>query len=169
MKSEIKCEQMERRIISYLDGKASPNERREIEAHLTGCADCRERVTEFRLLWSVLDELPAVTPSVSFDAAVRARVAQESSRPGFRFWFMPTRRMAFAVAALVAVSVWLASFQPVRRQTNVVAQAGSSDAEFRMIRDLPVLEDYDVLSNFDALSDLPARPAARAPAQSPQM
>jgi hypothetical protein len=35
----------------------------------------------------------------------------------------------------------------------------SSEADFRMINDLPELENYDVLTNFDALSDLPATPA----------
>jgi anti-sigma factor RsiW len=169
MRSEMKCEQMEQSLIAYLDGKASPFERRGIEAHLAGCGECREQVAEFRLLWGVLDELPVATPSASFDAAVRARVAQESHRANFWSWLVPTPRMAFAVTALVVVSVWLASFQPARRQTNVVAQVTGSEAEFRMIKDLPVLEDYDVLMNFDPLSDLPAQPAQQVPVQQPQM
>jgi hypothetical protein len=36
------------------------------------------------------------------------------------------------------------------------------EADFSMIRDLPVLENYDVLSKFDALSELPAPPNAVA-------
>jgi len=36
------------------------------------------------------------------------------------------------------------------------------EADFGMIRDLPVLENYDVLSKFDALSELPAPPNALA-------
>ena len=73
------------------------------------------------------------------------------------------------MTALVVVSVWLASFQPAQRQTNVVAQVTGSETEFRMIKDLPVLEDYDVLMNFDPLSDLPAQPAQQVPVQQPQM
>ena len=165
----MKCERMEQRLIAYLDSKASPAERREIEAHLTGCQACQEQVAEFRALWGVLDELPLVAPSPSFDAAVRARVALEPRHASLWSWLAPTPRMAFAVTALVAFSVWLTSFQPARQQTNVVAQVTGSEAEFRVIRDLPVLEDYDVLSNFDALSDLPTQPATRAPAQPPQM
>jgi hypothetical protein len=38
----------------------------------------------------------------------------------------------------------------------------SAEADFGMIRDLPVLENYDVLSKFDALSELPASPDAIA-------
>ena len=36
----------------------------------------------------------------------------------------------------------------------------SSEAEFRMIQDLPVLENYDVLVSFDVLSQLPAQTGA---------
>ena len=169
MKRQMKCEEMEQNLIAYLDGKASPAERRGIEAHLAGCTECRDQVAEFRLLWGALDELPMVTPSASFDAAVRARVAQESQRTSFWSRLVPTPRMAFAVTALVIVSVWLTSFQPARRQTNVVAQVTGSEAEFRMIKDLPVLEDYDVLMNFDPLSDLPAQPPQQVPVQQPQM
>ena len=167
MKRQMKCEEMEQNLIAYLDGKASPAERRGIEAHVAGCAECREQVAEFRLLWGVLDELPMVTPSASFDAAVRARVAQESQRASFWSWLVPTPRMAFAVTALVIVSVWLA-FIPARAAADERG-GGGSEAEFRMIKDLPVLEDYDVLMNFDPLSDLPAQPPQQVPVQQPQM
>ena len=33
-----------------------------------------------------------------------------------------------------------------------------AEADFSMIRDLPVLENYDVVSKFDALSELPDMP-----------
>jgi hypothetical protein len=36
----------------------------------------------------------------------------------------------------------------------------AAEADFGMIRDLPVLENYEVLSTFDALSELPAPPTA---------
>ena len=44
-----------------------------------------------------------------------------------------------------------------------------SEAEFRMIKDLPVLEDYDVLADFDALSDLSVPSQAAAQPEHPQM
>jgi hypothetical protein len=65
--------------------------------------------------------------------------------------------VAFALTALVVLSLWLSSMRPGRPPQVVVAQSGEVD--FKMIEDLPVLEDYDVLSNFDALSDLPASPS----------
>ena len=155
----MNCQRMEKNLIAYLDGKASASERRKVEAHLAGCGECRERAEQFRLLWGVLDEWPAPPPSANFDANVLAHVAQAPARAGFWAWLIPSPRAAFALTAVVLLSVWLSSMRPSRPSQVVVAQSSGGEADFKMIEDLPVLEDYDVLSNFDALSYLPASPA----------
>ncbi|MGD0840041.1 MAG: zf-HC2 domain-containing protein [Candidatus Acidiferrales bacterium] len=161
----MNCQQIEKKWIAYFDGKASAAVRRDVESHLAECAACRQRAEEYRVMWGVLDELPQITPSESFDAAVRARVAAEPAVPAWR-WFVPSPRLAFAVACLLVLSVWFASkptqVAPVSDAQTAAATQGSSEADFRMINDLPELENYDVLSNFEALSDLPATPAAQA-------
>ena len=164
----MNCEQLQETLVAYLDIKAKPSERRQVEAHLAECAACRGRAEEFQLLWGVLDELPAVPPSPAFDAAVRARVAQEPRRASFWSGVRPSPRLAFAGTALVVLSLWLSSSVPPARQQVATAQPGS-EAEFRMIKDLPVLEDYDVLADFDALSDLSAPPQAGSELVRPQM
>jgi len=156
----MNCTQAEKRFVAYLDGKLHAPERREFEAHLAACAACRERAEGFRSVWDVLEELPPILPSSAFDSAVRARVRNEPSRAGFWNWLMPSPRLAFAATALVIASIWLSSFQPARLPANhapTAAVAQSTEADFGMIRDLPVLEDYDVVTTFDALSELPVQ------------
>jgi len=95
-------------------------------------------------------------------------VAAEPRREGLWTWLLPSPRMAFAVAALLVLGVWLTSMPPARQpasNTTASTQSRGSEAEFTVIENLPVLEDYDVLSNFDALSELPVEPAV--PAQRP--
>ena len=153
----MKCEQMEHRLIAYLDERANPAERREVEAHLAVCGPCRSRAEEFRALWGVLDEVPTEVPTPDFDARVRARIAREP-RPSAFWWLLPSPRLAFAASLLLLLSVWISSLPPAIHSTPAIPP--SSEAEFKMIKDLPVLEDYDVLANFDALSELPvATPA----------
>ncbi len=168
--SEKQCAALESKLVEYLDGCAAPADRHAVEAHLSGCASCRLRAEEFRALYSVLDDLPAISPSPAFDASLRARIALEPARRSFWNW-MPSPRMAFAVTALVALSVWLSSVPRVITKPPVaspesqasLASPASTGSDFGMIRDLPVLENYDVVSNFDALSELPVPPAASAP------
>lgn len=153
----MNCERMENRLIAYLDGRASPAECREVEAHLAACNVCRTRAEDFRRLWAVLDEVPVQEPSPAFDARLRARIAAEPARSNVWSWLVPSPRLALAASLLLLLSVWISSLPPATPQPS--AAPVGSEAEFKMIKDLPVLEDYDVLSNFEALSELPPQPA----------
>ena len=148
-----RCTGMESKLIAYLDGRAKPGERRAVEQHLTRCPDCRARAGEFRMLWDALDDVPTLSPSSAFDASLRARIAAEPARRGMWDW-LPSPRLAFAVTALVTMSVWLSSMPRAITEPQAAVQQ-TAEADFGMIRDLPVLENYDVLSKFDALSELP--------------
>jgi anti-sigma factor RsiW len=157
------CAAMESKLVEYLDGRAKPAERRAVEGHLAGCSACRNRAEDFRALWGTLDDLPVISPSPAFDASLRARIAAEPVRRGLWGW-LPSPRLAFAVTALVAMSVWMASTP--RITINDPAMTGvPGETDFGMIRDLPVLENYEVLSTFDALSELPAPPTAAVPGE----
>ena len=154
----MNCKKAAKHSIAYLDGSIEPRHRRALEAHLAACAPCRERAGQFGELWGILEDVPVIRPSAGFDAAVRARVAQEGSRRGLWDWLIaPSPRLAVGVTALLIFSVWLSSLP---RATRPPAQASAAgDTEFKMIANLPVLEDYDVLANFEVLSELPVPPA----------
>jgi len=161
----MNCGHMKKKLVAYLDGNLAIAERRQMETHLAICAACRERAAEFRSVWDVLDELPVLEPSAAFDNRVRERVRQEPIRTGFWSWIVPSPRMAFAVTALLIASIWLSSFQPGRLAVThppAGATVQNTEAEFGMIKDLPVLEDYDVLTSFDALSELPAQQTSQS-------
>jgi hypothetical protein len=157
------CAAMESKVIEYLDGHARPEERRAVEEHLSACASCKTRVEEFRALWSTLEDLPEIVPSREFDASLRARIAAEPVSRNFWDW-MPSARFAFAITALVVLSVWLSSEprvvkSPAELTPAIQANKVSTEKDFGMIRDLPELENYDVISKFDALSELPGSTA----------
>jgi anti-sigma factor RsiW len=151
----MNCNRLEKRLIAYMDGKASGAERRDVEAHIAACAACRTRAREFGAVWGMLETLPEVEPSAAFDARLRARLAVEPERKSFWATVIPQPRLAFAVSCLLVFSLWLSSLPPA----PVPGPPGPTEAEFKMIKDLPVLENYDMLTNFEVLSDLPATPA----------
>jgi len=143
----MNCEQAGIELIAYMDGRASSEQRCTVEAHAQTCRECRARIEDYSNVWNLLEEAPAVGPSLGFDARLRRRAAVEP-RPKLWASLVPAPRMTLAMAALLALSVWMA-----RLPVDVPTARG--DNEFRMIKDLNVLEDYDVLSNFDPLSELP--------------
>ncbi len=149
----MKCEEISKELIAYLDRRASAAERRTVEDHLAGCAACQTRAEEFRKLWNMLDEVPAVEPSLGFDARVRQRIAAEPRRSWFS-WIVPQPRLALSAALLVALAVLVAKV-PFRHAGVQGTQAAVQQEDFNAIKDLGVLEDYDVVTKLDVLSELP--------------
>jgi anti-sigma factor RsiW len=148
----MSCKRIEGKLIAFMDRRASDADRHVVESHLTECTACRARVEGFKDVWTMLNEVPMQEPSVAFEARLRARMAAEPQRPGF--WagiaaMLPSPRLALAGTLLVVFSLWQASRPPV---VSHAVTPVSSDAEFRMIQDLPVLENFDVLMSLDSLS-----------------
>jgi len=155
----MKCHEVADELIAYLDRRANSAERQIIEEHLRTCAPCRTRAEQFRKVWNVLDEVPSIEPSLGFDVRLRQRVASEL-RPKWAGWFVLEPRLAFSMALLIALTVWMAKMPPA---TSLETELGTKQ-QFEMIKDLPVLENYDVLSKFDALSELgPAQASEPVP------
>jgi anti-sigma factor RsiW len=152
----MKCQEAANELIAYLDRRTSSADRQQLEEHLATCSPCRMRAEEFRKVWNVLDEVPSIEPSLGFDARLRQRVAAEP-RARWKGWFIPQPRLAFSMALLIALSVWMGSRPPA---TSIETELGAKQ-QFEMIKDLPVLENYDELSKFDALSELSTSSSAQ--------
>jgi anti-sigma factor RsiW len=155
----MNCERMENLMIAWLDGRARPAEREAVEAHLAACDGCRRRAEEFRALWAAMDESPAIEPSPAFDARLRQRIEAEP-QPRLFGWLLPAPGAALAFVALLIVALAVSWTLPVPQPEDSYVVMRSEE-EFRMIRDLALLEDYEVLVNFEVLGELPngeARP-----------
>ena len=121
-----KCEEVSKQLIAYLDRRANSADRHEVEEHLAACSACHQRAEDFRKLWGVLDEVPLVEPSLGFDARIRARIAEEPRR-GWLGWLVPQPRLAFAMALLLALSVWMAKLAARRKRSGHRAAGFRSD------------------------------------------
>ena len=143
----MSCGRMENKILGYVDGRLKEGERLEVEKHLAVCAACRVRVSEFRAVGVLLDELPVIEPSAAFDIRVHARVAAEPAKQSWWAWFAPSPRVGFAASMLLLAMVWLGS-RPADSSLS------ATDIE-KINQNMQMLENYDVISDFAPLSDLP--------------
>ena len=156
----MNCEHLETRLIAYIDGKANDVDRREVDTHLAACSACRTRVQEFSAVSTLLDEMPELEISPSFDVCLQQRIEAEPA-PNWLNWLQPVPRLALAVSMLLVMAVWVGN-GPIAPTLPQVAVNGTEE-DFKLINNLQVLEDFDVLSNFDAISDLPIAPARANP------
>ncbi len=143
----MNCSRMEKKIMGYVDGRLKEGERLEMEKHLAACGACRVRVSEFRAVNVLLEELPMIEPSAAFDVRMQARVAAEPTRQSWWAWLAPSPRVAFAASMLLLAMVWLGS-RPAESSLS------ATDIE-KINQNMSVLENYDVISDFAPLSDLP--------------
>jgi hypothetical protein len=160
----MKCEEVSKELIGYLNQRAGSGQRPDLEVHLKECADCRKRAEEFRGIWDVMDGLPAIEPSFGFDARVRQRVAAEPRRRWFGS-FVPQPRLALSIGLLVALMVLVVRL-PLNNPVPAVTTATTQQEDFNAIKNLGVLENYDVVTKMDALSEL--MPVAAQPEEPPQ-
>ena len=146
----MSCEKMESRILGYIDGRLKESERLDVEKHLAACSPCRLRVSEFRAVSGLLDELPTIEPSEAFNARVHALVAAEPVKQSWWAWLNFSPRIALVASMLLIAALWMG----YERQA-VPPPMDMAQADAQMLQDLPVLEDHDVLSNFEPLKELP--------------
>ena len=150
----MKCEEVGRELIPYLDRRSNSADRTEIEKHLLACESCRTRAAEFRQVMGLLDEVPVHEPSFAFDARLRERIAAEPKRS----WFgglLPQPRLAFAVVLLLALMVVTTR---TSRQATPPTASLTPEEQFQMIDHLGVLENYDLLTKSDVLAEVPVVP-----------
>jgi anti-sigma factor RsiW len=152
----MNCKEISEGLIAYFDGQADAHLREQMEDHWAGCSECRVRAEQFRAMWGVLDEMPAIEPTFGFDARVRQRVAAEPARRWFG-WTIPQPRLALSAALLAVLAVWIVIGKPTHHTQPVTTKAvdpQSQQEDFNAIKNLDVLENYDVVTSMDALSEL---------------
>ncbi len=110
------CERYKESVVEAALGAIPPRQRAELDAHLTGCSDCRAALERQRRLLTAIDAGLAAQfagePSPEFAVRVRQRVEQEQA-PGnaLQGWIAVA---AGALAVLVLVAVWFGRPSPTK-------------------------------------------------------
>ena len=96
------CPHMEATLNEYVDGTLAARARATVEAHLAGCAGCREAVAELRRLVGEAQGLPrSIEPERSLWTAIDARIVQRATyNVRQAFW-----RGALAAAAVLVIAL----------------------------------------------------------------
>lgn len=93
---------LSRQLSAYADGELSPDERREVEAHLVTCVECREELSRLRQVKYLIGRLPEREAPPELWQGVRRRIAQEDQGPAAGI--LETMRAAFRRPAYAAVA-----------------------------------------------------------------
>jgi anti-sigma factor RsiW len=145
------------RLPDLLHDRLAPEARREIEAHLAGCMDCREELELLRGVHASMRRAPAVDVGRIVAALPAPRRTARRAWAGWR-----------AAAAIVLVAAGGMSVA-VARSRHVTAPAGASELAVGggAIGDLNDRELSTLVKQIESLDPVPAADAENAAAVSP--
>ncbi|HOX43987.1 MAG TPA: zf-HC2 domain-containing protein [Myxococcota bacterium] len=140
-------------LVALLDDALPAEARSRVEAHLAGCAACRQELEGLRRALRAIDGLPATAPGPGLEAAFEARFARERARGlrGVLRWLArpaPALALGGAAAALALVLVLVPGRGPSAGDELAVAQ------HLELVSDLEVLEQLELLEDLEAIESL---------------
>jgi len=112
------CAQIEERLSEHLDGLLTPEERREFEEHVAGCARCAPLVAQVGALvgqmhaLEPLEEPPRLVSEI-LDRTLGPRAQPQTGWAKWLGWMRPVSRPRFAMGAVTVLASFLIVFSAV--------------------------------------------------------
>lgn len=116
----MQCQDAQSLMTAYIADEVTSVERRDLEAHVVGCACCHEELAGFRQAWDCLVRWSVPGPDVRLERELLARVEGErvTARPRIRPFAAGTAALAGVLLSIVA-----SSFLPYERAFEFCRQA----------------------------------------------
>lgn len=141
------CDSFAEELSALIDGELPAARRAEVEAHVAGCAHCRQRMEELQRISDGVAAFPKVQPATQFLGDVRRKIAR-GEEPKERGWIDILFRPVWlkvpleAMAALVLLMSWLlpdrsVSLPVVNSEAKLARQEVVVDAADRRGADVP--------------------------------
>jgi hypothetical protein len=118
------CESIDTLSMAYLDDELAPEERRELELHLTECATCRGQLEAERAEQSLVQRALATPPASEL---LRAKIARsldaedaETARAGRKRWTRMLLPGSAIAAAAAAIAVFVGTQMPAANHSAAV-------------------------------------------------
>jgi anti-sigma factor RsiW len=125
----MKCEQAESWILLADSGELAPADKRDLEAHLFACDNCRNyRESVSKIVNNAGEYLPTDGPGYAVLTSIRAAAAEHVDRKNQVLFMHPAvRAFAAAAAILLVVSAWFQFAQqkqaPARNRVAMIVSA----------------------------------------------
>ena len=140
----MNCEKYQNEFDDRLDGRLDSVRAQAFDAHVAGCASCRQAWQAYRAVWEVVSRQSSIAPSFGFAQRTLRRLHEQVDR---RFWQLPVFRWATVLSLLVIVSVTgVMTYRQVETAQSVAAYTAAHHDH---------LEDFDVIVALDSLNGDP--------------
>jgi hypothetical protein len=115
------------KLSDYLDDELTPAERRAVEEHLAGCAECTHTLGELRRVVERARALPSRPPGADLWSGIERRMSAGGTIAAFRP-LRPAQRFSFTLPQLAAAAVLIAAVSGTVAVRLAGPRAGSTVA-----------------------------------------
>lgn len=108
----LKCSFCRKNLSAFLDGELGPQERRQVELHISDCADCRREMERLRKMVRLVGGMERPEVPAQLWEATQRKLATSSDQP-IRIWVFrkPVWAIAPAAAAVLMMLLYFAGGQ----------------------------------------------------------
>lgn len=107
---KMKCSQINKELIAYIDGELESKKREKIDGHLAQCAECRRKLATLRKIYLPAHEIKRTKPSPFLWDRIYALICSEEKAPLWQIRFkesIPQIAMSAAVMVLFFAAILL--------------------------------------------------------------
>lgn len=137
-------------IVAYLDGELDAQSEARVARRLSDDPAYRLRLNQLQQAWDLLDNLRGTEADDEFTASTVAMVAVQADQEAKSQQMRAATKRSFAWLALVAVALISVI------SGYAVLHSRLTEADRKLVRDLPVIEHVDEYSNIDNVDFLKA-------------
>ncbi|CAN5359893.1 hypothetical protein BH10CYA1_BH10CYA1_33420 [soil metagenome] len=164
MSNDFNCEQLEPLLSAYHDGEVTEAERADAERHLSGCAQCQNRLLEISAVANSLKSLPLLNPKTDVAANIEQLIANQPK--GISRIQRPVIWGAVGIAAAAAVLLVAGNFRVVTSPVNDSLTANSKIKQTMPKHEQSVIKSHDLeIAQGLETTSTPAHQEPTAPVQ----
>jgi anti-sigma factor RsiW len=125
----MNCDWVKERIFSYLDEEVSPEDRGNIDAHLTVCPACAEEMACFTNIQQTARVLDELKPSDYFELRLKRRLEASPKFSILSLFWQRKLAWAFTLPVLVFLSFIVVRFYSSRKTANLLRASSTPSVQ----------------------------------------
>ena len=156
----MQCDEVKTLLPIFLDDELTPEERTNIQVHLSSCGNCQNELKVYRRSWDLLKQWPDLEPPGSYISQFWSNVSAQT--PWYtsiikelrsRF-FNPRVAPVWVIAFLLLfISAFVVQYYWQIQETEVILTSLPFE-EIELIDNIDLVENYEVIQNLDTLEEI---------------
>ena len=156
----MQCEEVKKLLPNFLDDELKPDEKTDIQVHLSSCEVCQKELKAYRNSWELLKQWSDLEPQPAYLSRFWTELALRtpwytSFLRELRLRFLTPKIATVWITAclLLAVSILIAKhYWQIQEVEMVLTNLPLEEVE--LIENIELAENYEVIQDMDLLEDL---------------